>query len=542
MNPRYPNVRILLTLAILPFAIGCTGRGLRIESIDPRIGNMGEILTIRGTGFQHERGDNRVSISGSSPTASSYIEWSDTRIAVRVPDFGESGLVYVHVGGKRSNAALFTNRASVPLPISSNEEGIGPRASNLDQSSAMIGGAVTISGKNFGAARENGEVLFSWDAETPPSAPAAVRAPDWVAVSDHEFGYELWSDREIRVRVPDGASSGNLVVKTSRGISDPLFLELMDKPGTKIFKEKRTYAFNYSVEVQVSRVSGPNTLYLWVPQPVSSPSQRNRQLVSRSLDPFVENHRGTSLFQLKDLEAGSSTRISLAYIVDTYTVETQIKPSLVKRGIPGPVRSAYTLSNPLIPADDKEITKLAEKLVGKERNPYLQARKLYDWLVLSAGIGTEPFDGGPLEIPVAKKADPYSASLLFCALARSLGIPSLPVSGFVVDRNRASFRHWWAEFWLDGFGWIPVDPAFGAGAVPSGLTLRADKSDYYFGNMDNQRIIFSRGFADLSPMDPRGRIVARPKVWALQNLWEESVGALDSYSSLWNDITVSGIY
>lgn len=520
----------------------CIGGGPRIDGIDPRIGNRGEVLTISGTGFKGERGESRVLIAGTSPTASSYIEWSDSRIAVRIPDFGESGLVYVTVGGKKSNPMLYTNRASVPLPVSSENEGIGPRALAVDPPTAAIGAAVTITGLNFGAARENGAVLFSWDAETAPSAPASARAPDALEASELEFGYELWSDREIRLRVPDGAVSGNLRIRTARGTSDALYFEVSEKPGLKTYKDKRTYVFTYSADISVAQSSGTNTLYVWMPIPVAAPYQRNRQLVARSMEPFVEGHRGASLFQFKDLGAGKRERITLSYLVDSYAVETQIRPAAVKRDQPGPIRSAYTLASPLVPSDDKEIAKQAERIVGRERNPYLQAKRIYDWLLAEGGIGTEVLSGGAAQAFSDRKADAYSAALLFCAMLRARGIPALPVAGYLVDRSRASHRHWWAEFWIDGFGWIPADPAFGAGAAPEGFAIRDNPKDYYFGNMDNQRIVFSRGQAELSPMDPRGKTVGRTRSFAFQSIWEESVGGLDAYSSLWNDITVSGVY
>jgi transglutaminase-like putative cysteine protease len=103
-------------------------------------------------------------------------------------------------------------------------------------------------------------------------------------------------------------------------------------------------------------------------------------------------------------------------------------------------------------------------------------------------------------------------------------------------------KHYWAEFWIDSFGWVPLDPALGAGAAPGDFNLRDDHETYYFGNMDNQRVAFSRGQNFLSQMDPRGRIASRPREYALQNLWEEATGGLESYSSLWSDVTITGMY
>lgn len=503
---------------------------------------MGEVLTIRGSGFGQVREDGYVEIAGISPTASSYIEWNDTRISVRIPDFGESGLVYVHASGKKSNPRLFTNRASVPQPISSADEGIVPRILSIEPQAASIGGTITIAGRNFGAAREQGAVLFAWEAATVPSAPASVRAPDAIEASELEFCYEQWSDREIRVRVPDGAMSGNLIIRTDRGTSDPVFFEVVDRPGTKTYKDKKTYVFSYSADISVSKASEPNALFLWVPLPVSAPYQRNLQQTARSTEPFVESYNGASLFQFKDLAAGSDARVQVSYIVDSYAVETQIKATAIKKEAAGPVRSAYTLPTSLLPAENRVVADLAATIVGKERNPYLAAKRIYDWLLTSGGIQSAPVEGGALEAIAAKRADAYAASLLFCALSRASGIPAIPVAGYVVGIDRSSRRHWWAEFWIDGFGWVPVDPAFGAGAVPAGFTPRQNAAEYYFGNLDNQRIVFSRTQAELSPMDPRGKTVSRTRSYALQSIWEESVGSLSAYSSLWNDITVSGVY
>jgi transglutaminase-like putative cysteine protease len=118
----------------------------------------------------------------------------------------------------------------------------------------------------------------------------------------------------------------------------------------------------------------------------------------------------------------------------------------------------------------------------------------------------------------------------------------LPVSGILVNRFLSTTRHYWAEFWIDAFGWIPVDPALGAGIAPANFNLRDNPGAFYFGNTDNQRISFSRGQIDLSQMDPRGRVAGRARDFAMQNLWEEATGGLESYSSLWSDVTITGMY
>jgi transglutaminase-like putative cysteine protease len=276
---------------------------------------------------------------------------------------------------------------------------------------------------------------------------------------------------------------------------------------------------------------------------VNSAAQRNAELLSRKTDPFVDNYRGVSLYKLKDLKANTGSGLAVSYRVEVYTVETDVRPQQIRiSSRPSPMEAAYTIPTPLIPSDDPRIKKQADAIAGREENPYLKARLIYQWLLREGNIGVKPLSGGAIEALERKEADPYMAALLFCALARASGVAALPVAGVLVDRSPAAHRHFWAVFWIEGFGWIPLDPALGAGAAPASFNLRSDREKYYFGSLDNQRITFSRGQTQLSQMESRGRLAVRNRDYALQTLWEEAVGGIESYSSLWSDVTINGVY
>ncbi|MDR1178000.1 MAG: IPT/TIG domain-containing protein [Spirochaetaceae bacterium] len=532
----------LLILAVFPAFSGCEKKDPRILSLDPRIGTMGEILTIHGENFGDERDESFVSIGGVPPTASSYIEWNDRRIALRVPEFGEAGLVYVHAGNKKSNAALFSNRANIPLPARGGETGTTPRISSIEPASGAVGALVTITGRNFGSSREGSTVTFSWDAELTPAAQADTERPVWVAVPDSDFGYESWNDREIKVRVPDGAVSGLVEVRTLRGNSQGAYFDVNGRPGTKVFKDKRSYAISYSVDIRVRDAASPNSLYIWMPVPSVSASQRDARLLSRSADPFIERYQGSALYRLNNLRGGENQRITLSYLVDVYGVETELRPQLIRQSQGSVFQAAYTIPTLLLPVNDQRVRDLCAAITGREQNAYLKAERIYQWLITEGGIQGAPLTGGVIEALESKKADPYAAALLFCSLARASGIPAIPVSGVLVDRSRGLRRHYWAEFWVEGFGWIPCDPALGSGALAEVLAPRPDRAAYYFGSLDSQRISFSRGEALLSQMDSRGRVAVRERDYALQTVWEEAAGGLESYSSLWSDIILTGVY
>ena len=523
----------------LLFLASCREESPRITSIYPRIGIMGDVLTIRGSGFGNERNQSFITIAGTPPTSAAYISWSDEEISVRTPEFGNAGLVYVHRGRHRSNPALFANQATMPV-LSTAEMNNGPRITSIEPASGPIGSLITIHGANFGSARNNSGVFFSWASELSP----AGSSPDgFVEIPETEFGYELWSDREIRVRVPSGAVSGNLEVRTIRGSSQPISFNVTGSPGTKVYRDRRTFILSYMTDIQIEQALTPNELFVWMPQPVVSSSQRNVRLLSRNADPFIENFRGTTLYHFIDTAPGDRLEIALSYAVDVYMVETNIRNVAAPRlNSPSPVRAAFVHPSPLVPSNDPAIRAQAATIIGPEALPFARAQRIYQWLISSLEIQNTPLSGGALEALEDRVADSYQAALLFCAFARAVNIPAIPVAGVLVDNYNNATRHYWAEFWLDGFGWVPVDPALGAGAAPEGFELRGDHARFYFGNMDNQRIAFSRGERQLDQMTPRGRTVQRDREFSLQNIWEEATGGLEFYSSLWSDVTITGVF
>jgi transglutaminase-like putative cysteine protease len=258
--------------------------------------------------------------------------------------------------------------------------------------------------------------------------------------------------------------------------------------------------------------------------------------------PFMEDYRGTGIYKLEDLAANTETRVNTSWKVEVYRVETTVRPQQIRQDPLSPVNAAYIQSNQLIPSDDPRIKNRAAQIIGRERNPYLKARMIFEWLLKERAITEGRIDTDIFAaLETGGQADAYTAVLLYCTLLRSAGVPARPVAGVLVTLGLEPLTHYWAEFWVDGFGWIPVDPAMAAGAVPASFN-RESREDFYFGNIDSRRIAFSRGFAVLSPMTPGGRTVSLERSYALQSLWEEASGGLDSYTSLWGDVVITGIY
>lgn len=128
----------------------------------------------------------------------------------------------------------------------------------------------------------------------------------------------------------------------------------------------------------------------------------------------------------------------------------------------------------LIPNDGLAF-QLAERILGRIRDPIAQAKAIYDWVIDNTiydmslpGCGT----GDVRQQLVRGEYGGRSADIngLFVALCRAIGIPARCVYGVRVGPSRL-FRslgltsedatrlpHCRAEFYVPGYGWVPVDP------------------------------------------------------------------------------------
>ncbi|MGH9866558.1 MAG: transglutaminase-like domain-containing protein [Candidatus Polarisedimenticolia bacterium] len=131
----------------------------------------------------------------------------------------------------------------------------------------------------------------------------------------------------------------------------------------------------------------------------------------------------------------------------------------------------------------------------KRGKPQDRARGIFDYVVsnmtLLADASKTPGAGqGDLDFALREmKGTAEDLASAFVGLCRALDIPARTVMGMLIPegvRNgQISGYHGWAEFYLDGYGWIPVDPA---------LAVRhPSRRDEYFGGLDANRVAISIG-------------------------------------------------
>lgn len=148
-----------------------------------------------------------------------------------------------------------------------------------------------------------------------------------------------------------------------------------------------------------------------------------------------------------------------------------------------------------------EITAMAEEIAGEETNPYLIAKKIYDYIVENVTYSFVPEctywpRGKPVSVYVHENecGDCGGQSIYFSALCRSQGIPARATGGWQLFTGEFQ-THFWAEFYLPNYGWVPVDTSVGQMAdytTNMNEEQKREFKDYYFGNLDNLRCVIQK--------------------------------------------------
>ena len=135
--------------------------------------------------------------------------------------------------------------------------------------------------------------------------------------------------------------------------------------------------------------------------------------------------------------------------------------------------------------------------------PTDKVRAIYDFVTMHV---TYAFVRDYLQIPdlaeyaaVNLRGDCGIQAILFIALCRIAGIPARWQSGAVIAKGFIG-SHDWAQFYLEGWGWLFADCSFGGSAYRSGNEIRRL---FYLGNLEPLRLVFNR--ACQKPLTPDKR-------------------------------------
>jgi len=157
-----------------------------VTAITPASGIAGTTVTVSGDSFGSSQGSGTVTING---TALNVLSWGQGSIQAVLPAQIETGPVQVTTASGSSNSdVIFT---------------VAPTVTSVSPSVGPVGTTVTISGVGLGSSQGQGTVSFNGI----PAAPSS------------------WTDTQITVPVPFGATTGRIAVTQGAPASvAPLFV------------------------------------------------------------------------------------------------------------------------------------------------------------------------------------------------------------------------------------------------------------------------------------------------------------------------------
>nr|WP_235598554.1 transglutaminase-like domain-containing protein [Kosmotoga arenicorallina] len=262
----------------------------------------------------------------------------------------------------------------------------------------------------------------------------------------------------------------------------------------------RTYKVTAEIKVtpKPDKIKG-NHIKCWLPFPKIEAQVRGARLIEASHDKFLlapneAPHR--TIFMEDDLKEGLSFSVKFEYIInEQFTV---VNPDTVKTTYPTELRE-YLVERPPHIVFTPYLKQLAKEIVGDESNPYLKAKKLYEWITHNVKYSyMHPYalyENVPMFVASNLRGDCGAQASLYIALCRIVGVPTGWQSGWYANPVSAS-PHDWTMIYIEPYGWLPVDLSFGG--------VRPERPDFvnkfYFGNLDAFRMVANSEYmADLQP-------------------------------------------
>ncbi len=262
---------------------------------------------------------------------------------------------------------------------------------------------------------------------------------------------------------------------------------------------------DYTLTVKPDLVPVGETIKCWLPFPRNNGYNRDIKIISTEPEAKIiapeEALQRTLYFEKKvnPEDQGTSISFKMSLELTTYAFTAQIDPSKIQKyDRKSAVYKEFTKEKypHLVFTDD--LKKIAKEIVGKEKNPYLKAKKIFEWMDKNI-----PWTGA-IEYSTIPNISEYCLknrrgdcgiqSLLFIVLCRIEGIPAKWQSGWSLLPGRENL-HDWAMFYVEPYGWLTVDPS-------RGLRKNTDEEVkwFFFGNNDAFRFICCDDFSmELNP-------------------------------------------
>jgi hypothetical protein len=161
-----------------------------------------------------------------------------------------------------------------------------------------------------------------------------------------------------------------------------------------------------------------------------------------------------------EINAKQNFTIEINYCLLSFNIHHLINSSLMTEyNETSDLYKKYTQPEKLIQSNDPRIISEAQNITSGETNPHEKVFKIYNFVITHMHYATQQEERGALWALENGIGDCSEYSYLFVALCRAAGIPAKAKAGFAFHYSSETIEdgHMWAEYYLENYGWIPVD-------------------------------------------------------------------------------------
>jgi transglutaminase-like putative cysteine protease len=257
----------------------------------------------------------------------------------------------------------------------------------------------------------------------------------------------------------------------------------------------RNFVFSYITHVP-ALPAGTHQLRIWVPLPYEERAQSVTDIKIESPARFRIEHdkeynNRFAHFEVDSEDFKAPFDIRMTFHAERFEHRVALTTSDDPPSHPLISPARFLQPDRLVPING-EIAQISEEQTKGATEPVEKAHRLYNYVIATMHYdhdGTGWGRGDAIWACDNKHGNCTDFHSLFIAMARAAGIPARFEIGFSLPaashEGVINGYHCWAEFYVQGIGWIPVDA--------SEAWKNKDKVDYFFGATDQNRIMFSLG-------------------------------------------------
>jgi transglutaminase-like putative cysteine protease len=262
---------------------------------------------------------------------------------------------------------------------------------------------------------------------------------------------------------------------------------------------ERSFLFTYQVQVPPGAASG-GPWRLWIPLP---PSDQHQSIGKLSLESAVAHREGRdqeygnsyAVFAPTAAEASAGYHVTMNFSVTrreyVKDLNAPLEPERSASEASPAMLERYLQPDRLVPLN-AVIADLAKEQTSGATGAVEKARRIYTYVASTMRYdksGEGWGRGDEMWACDKKRGNCTDFHSVLIGMLRSSGIPARFAIGFPVPAGKTEGDipgyHCWAEFYVQGIGWIPVDA--------SEASKKPARRDYFFGSVDADRVMFTYG-------------------------------------------------